>query len=1400
MADKRDQINWNSSTAIWSRVPSAKSAVTRACTAIDKLVERDFVFDTPAACSDARKRLTDAFDFCVELHDRWSDLETEAGTAAANEAAEASLKPYEERQDVALTKLNKYISKNSPTQGSARAASTPQATSAAGTPKISTCKLLFPSQLTKSNTPGEMRLWLASFRRFYDASNLDQQPTATQQGYFLQALDSSLQEILERQLCPETSIFGPAGCVDMLEAEFKSLYPVFNRRVDFFRVRRDQGEVAGDFYRRLAKLGDMADLEAVSKEDLTVFRFIDACEDAHLREKIFDLKRKDATAVREAIDLYDRQQKAEDALRKTAPIAAVNKSRPTQINKQPAPNSSKQPQAKPKNKPCKGCGGDHARQDCSVWKNQTPCNHCGIKGHLAKVCSSALKGKPGPARPVMAVSENPEDPDNSWVNRLTLNISHTNGSFNFPTFPDTGSAATLIAADLAAEKNIKPTSPSFIRYFNVCGDPVPTSGTVDICLQSSNHISETKAVITDAIKNEIIVGRDDLSKLGVISKQFPLPVYLLSEDKYTSIRESLIKDNPTVLTDDLPQESLNTGCIAMKVHLTPGERKPFRISTARQIPLHWRDKAEKIIKKLIDAKVITPQDEPTEWCAPGFFVAKKNGDIRLVIDYTKLNKYVQRPIHTFPSTQEILSGIDPDSKVFAKLDATQGYHQVPLDEESSKLTTFLLPSGRFRFLRAPMGLSCSSDEFCRRSDKVIEGLPGVRKLVDDILIQAPDIDTLRHRIDQLLARCRSHNFTLSRKKLEIGEAVEFAGQIVSHMGVRPNPEYLQGIKDFPAPKSVSELRSFLGMVNQLSTYHPGLAKNTGVLQGLLRKDTAYLWLEDHQAAFNQIKSDLLTTLALNHFDPSWDTRLITDASRLHGLGFVLMQTSGDNTKVVQCGSRTLSPAEKNYSTLELELTAIVWAIHKCSFFLKGIKHFEVVTDHRPLVGIFAKNLPQIDNSRITRLREKVLDQPFSVKWMAGKENVIADALSRAPGGPSSKDSTAIRSCIAAPESTLSKIIDNCRTDTDYRQIVEAFRQGRRLADLPECHPARRLKQVWPRLSLENNGVIVVDGDKLYLPPGTRRETLAQLHEGHCGYTKMLKTARALYFWPSMKYDIRSIVDNCEPCQRLQPSKPVEPFITTTASFPMEQISVDLFHVAGKTFMVTADRFSGYLWVDLLRKQDTKAITDVLDKITRIFGIPLRCRTDGGPQFRGPFDVYCKRKGIIHELSSPYNPQSNGHAEASVKIAKHLLLKSPGTNFPAALATWRNTDRDNKPSPNELMFCRKVRDEKPIMDSHLKARISVSDIGARQDIIHETHAIDQSEMQPQNRQRQQIPDQFQRGDHVLVQDPHSKRWEIEAVVTSSSRSNRSLHLETTEGFSMWRNRRFVRRLRCATPSS
>ena len=250
-----------------------------------------------------------------------------------------------------------------------------------------------------------------------------------------------------------------------------------------------------------------------------------------------------------------------------------------------------------------------------------------------------------------------------------------------------------------------------------------------------------------------------------------------------------------------------------------------------------------------------------------------------------------------------------------------------------------------------------------------------------------------------------------------------------------------------------------------------------------------------------------------------------------------MQCNNGKVKVIQCGSWSLFSAEKNYSTLELELTAIVWAVQKCNFFLKGIERFEVVTDHRPLVGIFAKNLNQIDNKRIVRLREKIIDQPFEVKWMAGKETVIADALSCAPA-KTTDDSTSlpINACVLAPTLTFAEIVKCARTDVAYKQIINAFKQCRELSNLPENHPARRLKQVWGRISLSDDGVLIVDEDKLYLPPGARKKVLHQLHESHCGYGKTLQTARSLYFWPSMKYDIRNIVDNCEACQQLKPSK------------------------------------------------------------------------------------------------------------------------------------------------------------------------------------------------------------------------------------------------------------------------
>ena len=271
--------------------------------------------------------------------------------------------------------------------------------------------------------------------------------------------------------------------------------------------------------------------------------------------------------------------------------------------------------------------------------------------------------------------------------------------------------------------------------------------------------------------------------------------------------------------------------------------------------------------------------------------------------------------------------------------------------------------------------------------------------MDNILVEAVDLTDLENKIRLVLERCREHGFVLSEKKFEIGTMVEFAGFSISANGISPCKKQLEAIALFPTPSNVSSLRGFLGLVNQLHTFIPNLSALTEKLQGLLKKGISFQWLPDHQVAFEAIKKSLVNEFILHHY-----TKLVTDASQLNGIGFVLMQTdpgsdSCNPKQILQCGSRSLSLAEKNYSMVELECLGIWWTLHKCNHFICGIPSLEVLTDHQPLVGIFSKALCNIDNPRILRLCEQMLAYLFNVCWIPGKANIIADAFSCIPVAP-----------------------------------------------------------------------------------------------------------------------------------------------------------------------------------------------------------------------------------------------------------------------------------------------------------------------------------------------------------------------------------------------------------------
>ena len=176
-----------------------------------------------------------------------------------------------------------------------------------------------------------------------------------------------------------------------------------------------------------------------------------------------------------------------------------------------------------------------------------------------------------------------------------------------------------------------------------------------------------------------------------------------------------------------------------------------------------------------------------------------------------------------------------------------------LDEEAQKLTTFLLPSGRYKYLRAGMGLSASSDEWCRRSDVIIQGLPYAMKIVDDTLIWASTPAELEARAKVILARCQDENITISFEKLTIGNRVDFAGYVVTDQGILPSPDMTAAIKNFPPLKNTHEVRQFLGLVSQHGSFMPDLSQITAPICQLLRKNAAWTWETAQEQSFQRLK-------------------------------------------------------------------------------------------------------------------------------------------------------------------------------------------------------------------------------------------------------------------------------------------------------------------------------------------------------------------------------------------------------------------------------------------------------------------------------------------------------------------------------------------------------------------
>ena len=854
----------------------------------------------------------------------------------------------------------------------------------------------------------------------------------------------------------------------------------------------------------------------------------------------------------------------------------------------------------------------------------------------------------------------------------------------------------------------------------------------------------------------------------------------------------------------------------MNIHLKEGAT-PSAIHTPRQIPFPLRGQVKDQLDSMVEQGIIQPADDnPSEWCHPLVVVAKNKG-VRITVDMTKLNRQVLRPTHPSPTPFDAVRSVPPRTKYFTTADALCGYWQMELAEEDRHLTTFITPYGRYQYCRGPMGFAATGDAFCLRVDKALQGLQNCVKVVDDILLYDEDFQTHAQRVVDMLERCRRYGITLNKDKFIVAASqVKFCGYNLSEEGISADQDKVEAIKDFPTPANLTDLRSFMGLVNQLAEFTPEIATAAQPLRPLMSPKRSFTWTPDHDSAFKKVKSALANPPVLAPFEPNLPTILQTDASRLNGLGYALLQDHGDgHLRLVQCGSRFLTDTETRYATIELELLAVVWALNKCRVYLIGLQTFTVMTDHRPLVPILNHySLDAVENPRLQHLKEKTAPYLFQTVWRAGKNLCIPDALSRAPVSRPTPEDEAL--CNAATRHLRSVVIDKSTVTMDspqedadrtLQELRTAAREDQDYVRLRDCvtagFPSNRdslhksLLPYWKlRDELYADGDLVLYGARIIIPTALRRRTLARLHDSHRGVEATKRRARQTVFWPGINSDIANTVQACEPCQVLQPSQQQEPLMSDDKpTLPFESVSADFFDVAGKPFLVIVDRLSG--WPSVIKCSDTTTSTTIkifCRYFRKVGSVPVRLRTDGGPQFTShDFRDFMERWGVRHIISSPHYPQSNGHAESAVKSVKQLILKVAPTgnidseDFTRGLLEFRNTPNFTGRSPAQILYGHPLRSCVPAHpqsyaqewqeraeDCDRRAAARATDVKSRYD----DHAKPLST----------IPI----GQSVRVQDPSTGRWDkVGTVMGKGTGRARCYEVRLPSGRVWWRNRRFLR---------
>ena len=804
---------------------------------------------------------------------------------------------------------------------------------------------------------------------------------------------------------------------------------------------------------------------------------------------------------------------------------------------------------------------------------------------------------------------------------------------------------------------------------------------------------------------------------------------------------------------------------------------------ARPVPYAIRPKVEEELDRLQKAGVIEPI-EYSDWATPVVPVLKNDGGVRLCGDYKlTANQATKLFSYPLPRIEDLYATLSGGEK-FTSLDLQHAYNQVDLSEESRAVTTINTHRGLYQYKKLPFGVSSAPGIFQRIIDSLVRDIPNVCAYLDDILITGKSDEEHLRTLERVLTRLKLAGFTLKKEKCKfLADSVEYLGFSVDKDGLHTLDHKLRAVREAPAPQNAAELKSYLGMVTHFSRFVNNAATILAPLHRLLHKDQPWRWSQVEQDSFEVIKAALGSTKMLVHYDPEKPLIIKCDASP-YGVGAVLLHRmpSGEE-KPIAFASRTLTQAEKNYAQLDKEALAIMFGVKRFHLYVFG-RHFEILTDHKPLLGLLGedKGIQPMSSPRMQRWALTLTGYSYTMKFIPGRENTVADALSRLPlaqdrdnGTPTNVQVHLLQSSKSAPINSNNIRMWTSR-DPLLSQIKCALQQG-----WPTKSPA-----TWQPFSVRQNELSLQDGcilwgSRVLVPPQGRKKILEELHEAHPGVSKMKALARSYVWWPGMDKEIEEMVQRCEPCQRVLKSPPKVPLKPWSwPDSPWKRIHVDYFGpFLGQMFFVVVDAHSK--WLEVVPTGSSSSSATTISKLRAIFatfGIPEMLVSDNGPAFvSAEFTEFMSNNGIKHLTTAPYHAASNGLAERAVQTAKRGLGKQHGgdlmTKLSRFLFKYRITPHETTGvSPSELMFKRKLRTRLDLLQPSMKGRI-----------------VSKQQSMKARYDQHTTPREFSEGDLVYTRLPHESFW-IPAQVSATA--GQLLDLQLEDGRAVRRHKNFVRR--------